>query len=154
LKVEVEALYLNFHELKVVHSDLHAAARQHIENQGGRQLAEIQSAARFIDKANLIAYYQWELMSITPYIKAKARSDFFTLRVKDVADAHQKSKDLILGIKVYDAFIRDPDALALIAKGIGLIEQHMASYDALLDLMTPLANPPPARPPVTMSESL
>jgi hypothetical protein len=146
LRSEVEALYLNYHELKVVDSDLHAAARRHIE-QSGQQLSEIQSAARFITQANLIAYYQWELLSITEYVRDSARSDFFTLRVQGVADARQKSEDLILAIKVYDAFIRDPQALALIEKAIAHIQQHIATYDVLYELMTPLANRP-APPPV------
>lgn len=145
LRAEVETLYLNYHDLKVVHSDLHAAARRHIE-EAGEQLAEIQSAARFMDQANLVAYYQWELLSITEYIRDGARSDFFTLRVKDLADARQKSEDLILAIKVYDAFIRDPQAMTLIEKGIKLIQKNMTIYDKLAALMTPLSNisEPPA----------
>jgi len=145
LRSEVESLYLNYHELKVVDSDLHAAARRHIE-ESGQQLAEIQSAARFITQANLIAYYQWELLSITEYVRDSARSDFFTLRVEDVADARQKSEDLILAIKVYDAFIRDPRALALIEKGIARIQQNIAIYDTLYKLMAPLANGPAPLP--------
>ena len=145
LRAEVETLYLNYHDLKVVHSDLHAAARRHIE-EAGEQLAEIQSAARFMDQANLVAYYQWELLSITEYIRDGARSDFFTLRVKDLADARQKSEDLILAIKVYDAFIRDPQAMTLIEKGIELIQKNMTIYDKLVALMMPLSNisEPPA----------
>jgi hypothetical protein len=153
MQAEVEGLYLNYHELRIVHSDLHAAARRHIE-QDGNQLPEIQSAARFIDQANLIAYYQWELLSIAAYIREDARSDYFTLRVTDLADARQKSKDLILAIKVYDAFIRDPAALALIEKGIGHIERNITFYDKLTVLMTPLANPPPRQPPRTKTEAL
>jgi len=145
LRTEVETLYLNYHDLKVVHSDLHAAARRHIE-EAGTQLAEIQSAARFMDQANLVAYYQWELLSITEYIRDDARSDFFTLRVRDLADARQKSEDLILAINVYDAFIRDPQVLALIKKGIEHIQKNMAIYDKLVALMMPLSNisEPPA----------
>jgi hypothetical protein len=120
---------------------LHAAARRHIEVSGG-QLPEIQSATRFIEQANLIAYYQWELLSITEYIREGARTDFFTLRVRSAADAQQKSKDLIMAIKVYEAFIRDAKALDLIAKGIAHIERNVAIYDRLQEEMTPLANPP------------
>jgi hypothetical protein len=141
IRTQVEALYLNYHDLKVVNSDLHAAARRHIE-EAGEQLAEIQSAARFVDQANLIAYYQWELLSITEYIRDGARPDFFTLRVRDIADARQKSVDLILAIKVYDAFIRDPHVLALIEKGIGHIQQNISIYEALHTLMMPLSNRP------------
>jgi len=153
LRTEVEQLYLNYHELKIVYSDLRAAARLHIEREGG-QLGEIQNAARFIDQANLIAYYQWELLSITEYIRDSARGDFFALRVKDVADAHQKSKDLVMAIKVYDAFIQDPEALALIDKGIRHIEQHMDLYEALYGLMLPMANRPAAAPALQVQESL
>jgi len=141
LRSEVERLYLNYHELKTVHSDLHTAARMHIARSGG-QLNEIQSAARLIDQANLIAYDQWKLLSITGYIRDSARRDFFSLRVKDVAEAHRKSKDLVLTIKVYEAFIKDAAALALIAKGVAHIERNMAIYEAMHALMMPLANRP------------
>lgn len=141
LRSEVENLYLNYHALKAVHSDLHEAARRHIE-QGGEHLSDIQSAARFIAQANLIAFYQWELLSITEYIRDGARRDFFTLRVRGVADARQKSKDLIMAIKVYDAFIRDPAALDLIQQGIGHIERNVSIFDRLEEEMSPLSNPP------------
>ena len=127
LKTSVEALYLNYRELEIMHSDLHTAAQIHLENSGS-QLAEIQSAARFIRQANLIAFYQWELLSITHYIKASARRDFFTLRAHDLDDARDKSKDLILATRVYEAFIRDPQALELIDACIQRIEQHIVLY--------------------------
>jgi len=151
LRTEVERLYLNYHELRIVYSDLRAAARLHMEREGG-QLGEIQNAARFIDQANLIAYYQWELLSITEYIRDSARGDFFALRVRDIADAQQKSKDLVLAINVYDAFIQDPEALALIAKGVRHIEQHMDLYEALYRLMLPLASRPAAAAPALQEQ--
>ena len=127
LKSSVEALYLNYQELRILHSDLHAATLTHIEA-SGPHLAEIQSAARFIQQANLIAFYQWELLSITHYIRAGARRDFFTLRERDLIDARDRSKDLILATRVYEAFIRDPKALELIAACIQHIEKHIVLY--------------------------
>jgi hypothetical protein len=127
LKTSVEALYLNYHELKTLHGDLHAAALAHIEADGP-ELSKIQSAARFIQQANLIAFYQWELLSITHYIRASARRDFYTLRERDLLDARDKSNDLIMAVKVYDAFVRDPKASELIAACIQRIEQHIELY--------------------------
>lgn len=127
LKPSVEALYLNYWELKALHRDLHDAALVHLEA-SGPQLAEIQSAARFIQQANLIAFYQWELLSITEYIRDSARRDFFTLRERSLIDARDKSNDLILSTKVYEAFIRDPQALELIDACIISIEKHRALY--------------------------
>lgn len=130
LKTSVEALYLNYWDLKGLHSDLHAAARMHIE-QSGSQLAEIQSAARFVQQANLIAFYQWELLSITEYIRDTARRDFFTLRQRDLIDASGKTQDLILSIKVYEAFIRDAQALGIIDECIQRIEKHITLYQRM-----------------------
>lgn len=127
LKQSVEALYLNYWELKRLHSDLHAAALVHIEA-AGSQLAEIQSAARFIQQANLIAYYQWELLSITEYIRDSARRDFFTLRERSLIDARDRSHDLILATRVYEAFIRDPQALELIGACISRIEKNRTLF--------------------------
>ncbi len=127
LKNSVEALYLNYHELKALHSDLHTAALAHIEA-AGPELAEIQSAARFIQQANLIAFYQWELLSITHYIRASARRDFYILRERDLIDAQDKSHDLIMATKVYEAFVHDPQATELIAACIQSIEIHIELY--------------------------
>ena len=130
LKASVEALYLNYWDLKGLHSDLRAAARLHIEASGA-QLAEIQIAARFIQQANLIAFYQWELLSITAYIRDTARRDFFTLRARDLTDARDKSHNLILSIRIYEAFIGDARALELIGACIQRIEKHMALYEQM-----------------------
>ena len=127
LKASVEALYLNYQDLRILHSDLHAAELTHIEA-AGTQLAEIQNAARFIQQANLIAFYQWELLSITPYIRVSARRDFYILRERDLNDARDRSEDLILAIRVYEAFIRDPQARELIETCIQRIEKHIALY--------------------------
>ncbi len=137
LKSSVEALYLNYWDLKRLHQDLHDAALVHIEA-SGTQLAEIQSAARFIRQANLIAYYQWELLSITEYIRDSARYDFFTLRERSLNDARDKSQDLILAARVYEAFIRDPRALDLIAACIDRIEKHRALYLEMAQELTRL----------------
>ena len=99
LNASVEALYLNYWDLKRLHQDLHGAALAHIEV-SGKQLAQIQSAARFIQQANLIAFYQWELLSITAYIRDSARYDFFTLRERSLRDARDKSQDLILSARL------------------------------------------------------
>lgn len=131
LKTSVETLYLNYWDLKGLHSDLHATALKHLEG-SGYQLAEIQSAARFIQQANLIAFYQWELLSITEYIREGSRRDFFTLRARDLNDARDKSHDLILATRVYEAFIRDPQALELIDTCIQRIEKHIVLYGQMV----------------------
>lgn len=137
LKASVEALYLNYWDLKGLHSDLRAAARLHIEASGA-QLAEIQSVAQFIQQANLIAFYQWELLSITEYIRENARRDYFTLRARDLIDARDKSYDLILSIQIYEAFIRDTRALELIGACIQRIEKNMALYQQMAQALQEL----------------
>jgi hypothetical protein len=127
LESAVEALYLNYWDLKRLHQDLHDAALAHLEASGPQQ-AEIQSAAQFIQQVNLIAFYQWELLSITEYIRDSARYDFFTLRERSLRDARDKSNDLILSIRVYEAFIRAPQVLELIGACIVRIEKHRALY--------------------------
>jgi hypothetical protein len=132
LQSSVEALYLNYWDLKRLHSDLHNVALVHLEA-SGPQLAEIQSAARFIHQANLIAFYQWELLSITAYIRDSARYDFFTLRERSLSDARDKSNDLILSTRVYDAFIHDTQAAELIDACIVRIEKHRALYLQMIE---------------------
>jgi hypothetical protein len=89
----------------------------------------IQKIALFINEARLICYYQWALISIHDYIKRDMRSDFYTLRLKDL---RQAISDLAFTIQLIDLYLlyiekeeaRQPtaEAVANIKAGIYLLE--------------------------------
>lgn len=141
LKSQVEKLYLNYRELDHVYKDLHNAAVSEISG-SDIQLSYIQKAYLFVSEANLVCYYQWQLLSITPYIKNERKSDFFTLRVKGLDKAIFESRDRINSLKLYFGFIKSPSARKLIDSAIGLIEGNIYMYEQIFIILRPLTNTP------------
>ena len=85
-------LYINHKSLSVVYSKLHDQALEAV-NGSDKQLSYIQKSYLFVSEANLVCFYQWELLSIIDYIKDSHRSDYFTLRVKDLKRAIFETRD-------------------------------------------------------------
>jgi hypothetical protein len=135
----VSRLLINHKELSTTYRNLHDAA---IDVVSGNQaeLSYIQKAYLFVSEANLICFYQWELLSITPYIKPDSRSDFFTLRVKDLDRAIFESRDRVNSLKLYYAFIDNERARGLIDEAVGMIEANVYTFEELMALMKPLSN--------------
>lgn len=141
LRTHLGRLYLNYKSLDRVYRSLHDVALDAVAG-SDQQLSYIQKTYLFVSEANLMCFYQWELLSITGYIKADHRKDFFTLRVKDLDRAAFESKDRVNSLKLYYGFIQDKTALKLIDDAIGLIEADIYIYETLINLLRPLANPP------------
>ncbi|MGB5423842.1 MAG: hypothetical protein WBN03_16885, partial [Desulfobacterales bacterium] len=76
-------LYLNHRQLTNVYRNLHDAALSEV-NGPEKQLGYIQKTYLFVSEANLIGFYQWELLAIIDYVKDSHRSDYLTLRVRDL----------------------------------------------------------------------
>ena len=144
----IERLYLNHNSLRTVYKDLHDAA---IDNLGGpdRQLSYIQKSYLFVSEANLVCRYQWELLSIVDYIRQDSRSDYFTLRVKGLRRAIFESRDRINSLMLYYGFIDNAETRKLLDNAIGLIEANIYTYEQLVGILGPMANPPnPSRPTI------
>ena len=142
----IARLRLNHTSLKAVYRDLHDAA---IDNVAGpdQQLGYIQKSYLFVSEANLMCLYQWELLSIAEYIREESRSDYFTLRVKGLRQAIFESRDRINSLKLYYGFIDSAETRKLLDAAIGLIEANIYTYEQLVDMLEPMANPPnPLRP--------
>jgi hypothetical protein len=141
LETQLGRLYLNHKSLNQIYRNLHDVA---LDAMGGsdRQLSYIQKTYLFVNEANLMCFYQWELLSITDYIKEDYQSDYFTLRVKDLDRAIFESKDRVNSLKLYYGYIEIETARKLIDEAVGLIEANIYIYETLMDLLQPLANPP------------
>ena len=134
-------LYLNHRQLTDVYRNLHDAALSEV-NGPEQQLGYIQKTYLFVSEANLIGFYQWELLAVIDYIKNTHRSDYLTLRVKDLDRAIFESRDRINSLKLYHAFIASDAPRGLIDQAIGLIEANIYMYEELLELLKPQANSP------------
>lgn len=134
-------LYINHKSLTVVYSNLHSAALEAV-NESDQQLSYIQKSYLFVSEANLVCFYQWELLSIIEYIKKSHRSDYFTLRVKDLKRAIFEIQDRVVSLKLYSAYIDNRGTLDLIEEAVGLIEANIYMFEELVAILEPLANSP------------
>jgi hypothetical protein len=139
----IERLYLNHRQLTGVYRDLHDAALGAVDG-SERQLGYIQKTYLFVSEANLIAFYQWELLAAIDYIKDSHLSDYLTLRVKDLDRAIFESRDRVRSLKLYQAFIAGEELHHLVSHAIGLIEANIYMFEELRELFKPRANPPNA----------
>ncbi|KPJ78737.1 MAG: hypothetical protein AMJ54_02075 [Deltaproteobacteria bacterium SG8_13] len=144
----IARLYLNHNSLQTIYRDLHEAAIDNIDG-SDRQLSYIQKSYLFVSEANLVCLYQWELLSMVDYIRQESRSDYFTLRVKGLRKAIFESRDRINSLMLYYGFIDTAQTRKLLDDAIGLIEANIYTYEQLVDMLTPMANPPnPSRPSI------
>jgi hypothetical protein len=134
-------LYINHKSLTVVYSKLHEAALEAV-NGSDKQLSYIQKSYLFVSEANLVCFYQWELLSIIDYIKDSHRSDYYTLRVKDLKRAIFETQDRVVSLKLYSAYIDSRETLKLLDEAVGLIEANIYMFEELTAILKPLANTP------------
>ena len=138
----------------------HEVAREVLRHGGGRRILQtlaaivggrkahlahpcyIQKTYLFVSEANLICRSQWELLSIANTIKDRHRSDYFTLRVKGLEWAAFESRDRVVSLNLYAAYIENAEPRKLIEEAVGLIEANIDMYDELATLLEPLTNPP------------
>jgi hypothetical protein len=134
-------LYLNHRQLTDVYRNLHDEALNAV-NGPEQQLSYIQKTYLFVSEANLIGFYQWELLAVIDYIKDTHRSDYLTLRVRDLDRAIFESKDRVNSLKLYRAFITSETLHGLIDQATGIVEANIYMYQELLELLKPQANSP------------
>jgi hypothetical protein len=137
----VERLHVNYRSLDAVYHRLHEAAIETVDR-SAEELSYIQKTYLFVSEANLICFYQWELLAAVDYIQEKKMADYLTLRIKDLNRSIFESRDRIHSLKLYSGFIEHSGALESIDQAIGLIEGNIYTYEALRDALQPRANPP------------
>ena len=141
LELIVGRLYLNYKSLDNLYKDLHEASLGAFSG-SDQQLSYIQKACLFVNEANLICFYQWEMLGIIEYIKEDRRSDYYTLRVKDLGRSIFESRDRINSLKLYQAYIENDAASKKIDEALGIIEANIYLYEEIRDILKPHANPP------------
>jgi hypothetical protein len=141
LKTNVARLYLNHKSLEAVYKGLHDVALD-ATNGSDQQLSYIQKVYLFVNEANLICFYQWELLAVMAYIKEEQRSDYYTLRVRDLDRSIFESRDRVNSLNLYSAYIENSAARKLIEDAVGLIQANIYLYEDLRDTLKPHANPP------------
>jgi len=137
----VERLHVNYLSLDAVYHQLHEAAIDAVDR-SAEELGYIQKTYLFVSEANLICFYQWELLAIVDYIEDDKVADYLTLRVRDLDRSIFESRDRINSLQLYSGFIDHAGARQSIEQAVGLIEANIYTYEALRDVLQPLANPP------------
>jgi hypothetical protein len=143
LKPNVEQLFLNYKQLQKIHKDLHEIT---ITSFQGPEMESsyIRQANLFISEATLMCWNQWELLSITHFIKEDHKVDFYTLRFRDLQSVITESNHRIQLLKLYSGYIGNKNALASIDAAIGIIEGNIYLFESLSGLLQPLARSPNA----------
>ena len=142
IRAVVEKLAVNVHELRFVYDELHIVARDALVGENpDRQLDYIQKVYLQVDAAQLVAEYQYRMLSVIHYIKDARRTDYLTLRARGLDKARTRLGTAIEHIALYDAFIKNPKATATIAQARALIQGNIYLYDQLLEILRPLVHP-------------
>ena len=141
LKPHIERLYLNNKQLEKIHQDLHEITI--ISFKGPEtQSSYIRQSNLFINEANLMCKNQWELLSITAYIKDEHITDFYTLRARGLQSVISESNHRIHLLKLYSGYIRNKQALDSIDTAIGIIEGNIYLFETISEMLQPLIHPP------------
>ena len=136
-----EKLYLNHKALEEVYQDLRLIAMGYL-TAPDTQLNNIQRTYIFIDEANSICRQQWELLSLMDAVRSSHRADYFTLRVKGLKRARDRSRDRVDLITVYRAGLENPAALKQVDAGLALIAGNVYFFEQLIEVLEPLGNRP------------
>ena len=135
-------LLMNTKKLEHIYQDMHNYA-QWTMNRSDRQLDYIQKSYLFINEAKTISFYQWELLSVFEYIKEERKSDYITLRYRDLRQAIDDTKLTIHLLNTYVIFIEKQEVKESIEEAVGLIQGNTYMYEELREILRPLSNKPP-----------
>jgi len=135
-------LLMNIKKLEHIYQDMHGYA-QWTMNQSDRQLDYIQKSYLFINEAKTIAFYQWELMSVFDYIKDERKSDYITLRYRDLRQALDNTQLTVHLLKTYVVFVEKPEVARSMEEAVALIQANIYMYEELRNILRPLSNKPP-----------
>jgi hypothetical protein len=133
-------LHQNERYLSEIRSGLNEAATAGLFILDDEQLNAVQRSAIFVDTARLICRYQRELFAVTPYIREDARSDFFTLRHRDLEDAIFESQELVKALKLYGRMIQAPEIRETALEGAGAVSANIRLFEMMRDGVEPLTN--------------
>lgn len=127
--------------LAEIRSGLNEAATAGLFALNDEQLNAVQRSAIFVDTARLICRYQRELFAVTPYIREDARSDFFTLRHRDLGDAIFESREVVKALRLYAAAVEAPDIRELAEEGRAAVSANIRLFEMMRERIAPLVNP-------------
>jgi hypothetical protein len=136
----IEQLYLNFRAADQDYRRLRDLAEGYLFGPDD-QLSTYQKVYLHIGQANTICRNQWELLAIVDYIRPEMRSDYFTLRVRDLERAISETGTLLKAVDVYQAFLENRKVQRMVDDCVRRIETHVYLYEKLIAQMGPLKNP-------------
>ncbi len=140
LRPPVEDLYRLYLELEENRSALRVAGQVHFFG-ANDTLARVQTLNLLLGEANLVAYYQWRLLSITEYVKPSHLEDFFTLRRSGLAQAVERSGTILQLMDIYQVGVEDRRVIDIVHEGRKLVAAQVQTYRRLVAEIEPLARP-------------
>jgi len=142
IREAISACRVNARELDNIYDRLHhAAAIEAGRGSADQQLSYIQKTYLYVYQARLVADYQIRLLSDFHFITKTQRSDFLTLRARDLDQAIFDMEDATSFLEVYEAFIEDRQALSEIENARQMIGGTIYLYEKLLDTIRPAVKP-------------
>lgn len=142
IREAISACRVNARELDNIYDRLHhAAAIEAGRGSADQQLSYIQKTYLYVHQARLVADYQIRLLSDFHFITKTQRSDFLTLRARDLDQAIFNMEDATSFLEVYEAFIEDRQALSEIENARQMIGGTIYLYEKLLDTIRPAVKP-------------
>lgn len=140
LRATTADLQRNARYLAEIRTGLNEAATAGLFVLDDEQLNAVQRSAIFVDMARLICGYQGALFAVTPYIREDARSDFFTLRHRDLEDAIFESREIVKALRLYGAAIRETEVRELAQEGAAAVSANIRLFERMRERAAPLTN--------------
>ncbi len=137
LKEKTEQLFLNYKLLDGLYKNLREVTGAYIY-QPDQQLNYMQKIALFVNEARLASYYQWQMFSVMEYIKPEHKTDYYTLRTKDLQKAKTDLTFLLTLLDLYAAHIENQAALKPVNEAVANIKGTVYLFEGLLQILQPL----------------
>ena len=136
LKEKTEQLFLNYKLLDGLYKNLREVTSAYIY-QPDQQLNYMQKIALFVNEARLTSYYQWQMFSVMEYIKPEYKSDYYSIRTKDLQKAKTDLKFLLTLLDLYANHIENQAALKPVDEAVTNIKVTVYLFEGLLQILHP-----------------
>ena len=148
LTLDIESLYLSWHELDQIYQDIKFLERACLFDPDDRQLGYIQKASLYIQDAAVRIHHQWEQLAVLHYIRPEMMRDYLTLSVNGLTSAIKEIGYDEKFLEIYGAYINHDAVTGDLDRARSSIKENMDVLNQLLEHLLPLANatvPPTAR---------
>ena len=131
LTPDIEALYLTWHDLDQIYTDMKFLERGLLFDPDDRQLGYVQKIGLYIQDASLRIHHRWEQLSVLAYIRPEMLHDYLTLNVSALTAAIGEMDYDDRFIAIYAGFIRRQAFIADIDRARDKMEEAVGLLERL-----------------------